>query len=40
MNMVAELGVRFKPPGTVMSRAEKYAVFNSQAKKGKGKNKK
>jgi len=35
MTMVAELGVRFKPPGSVVSRAEKYAVFNQQSKKSK-----
>ena len=33
MSMVRELGVRFKPPGTVMSREEKYAVFKRKAKK-------
>jgi|AntAceMinimDraft_5_1070358.scaffolds.fasta_scaffold42167_1 hypothetical protein len=37
MTMVSELGVRFKPPGSVMTRAEKYAVFNSQSKKSKKK---
>merc|ERR1719171_551152 len=31
LTMVKELGIRFKPPGAVQSRAEKYAVYNSKA---------
>lgn len=35
MKMVTELGVRFKPPGSVMSRADKYATFpKAKPKKG------
>lgn len=33
MKMVSELGVRFKPPGSVLSRAEKYAVYNERARR-------
>lgn len=33
MTMVADLGVRFKPPGSVLSRAEKYAIYNARAAK-------
>jgi len=33
LTMVSELGVRFKPPGSVMSRADKYAVYNARARK-------
>jgi hypothetical protein len=33
MKMVSELGVRFKPPGSVLTRDEKYAVYNKQAAK-------
>ena len=33
LTMVSELGVRFKPPGTVMTRAEKYAVYNARSRK-------
>eukprot|EP00616_Rhizochromulina_sp_CCMP1243_P013778 CAMPEP_0118984966 /NCGR_PEP_ID=MMETSP1173-20130426/38858_1 /TAXON_ID=1034831 /ORGANISM="Rhizochromulina marina cf, Strain CCMP1243" /LENGTH=199 /DNA_ID=CAMNT_0006935657 /DNA_START=62 /DNA_END=661 /DNA_ORIENTATION=- len=32
MGMVTELGVRFKPPGTVQTREEKYAVYNARAR--------
>jgi len=35
LNMVKELGIRFKPPGAVQSRAEKYAVYNSKSRKKK-----
>lgn len=33
LTMVKELGIRFKPPGAVQSRAEKYAVYNSKSRK-------
>mmetsp|Transcript_40659 Transcript_40659/g.82043 ORF Transcript_40659/g.82043 Transcript_40659/m.82043 type:complete len:219 (+) Transcript_40659:43-699(+) len=33
MKMVSDLGVRFKPPGAVMTRADKYAVYNEMAAK-------
>lgn len=33
LTMVKDLGIRFKPPGAVQSRAEKYAVYNSKARK-------
>lgn len=33
LSMVKDLGIRFKPPGAVLSRAEKYAVYNSKARK-------
>jgi len=35
LTMVSELGVRFKPPGSVQTRAEKYAVYNARARKKK-----
>lgn len=33
LSMVKDLGIRFKPPGAVLTRAEKYAVYNSKARK-------
>lgn len=35
LEMVKELGIRFRPTGAVQTRAEKYAVFNSAAKRRK-----
>ena len=35
LTMVSELGVRFKPPGSVQTRSEKYAVYNARARKKK-----
>ena len=32
MKLVSELGIRFREPGLVPTRAEKYAVYNPQKK--------
>jgi len=32
MSMVTELGVRFKPPGSVPSREDKYGIYNARSR--------